>query len=594
MDREFTAEEQSVLERRRHLTDDQPPGPAVGEAASHAFDDLVERGFIAEAAEIAKRADDISRKCFITEVLDGASPSVEDFFRYPSGMSGQVVRYLQRHDHDRPRIQKLISTVLGSASEEPDLLAELADGFEGFAFDLFLEGDRKDVRELYLMNVALRERVLELAGDEAKPHMDLASALALLDLTDIPEDAASVSGRSARIQQLRERYLELGGEPLPSVDYDDEVDFSDVLIELAVEPEENGAGGTPSSTAEWEQRRVLLRRRLQEMPRTLEIPEDDPGRRRELAGTLRDLSEAERELGQLDVALEHVEQAAVVLRELIAIHGSTPGMLGELSVSLWAAGELHMSLGAPDRACECSRESVDAWREMLEIGGWDGDNLPGPMVLSRRLTRLAKIEQELGLHDDAVAHLEESVEVRRRILRLLGEVPEASRDLAVALQELGLAEEERDREGQALVAHAESLSLFERILDRTGPTPQALADLSSGLYRVAYCQLEHGDRERALERFSQRAENLRLRLELHGEEAEVIERLIDCLEWVWALERALGNAERATVALAERRVLRQRLSEVRATPAGLRGWCFSWARLLARLFMVETAGLRPG
>ncbi len=454
------------------------------EVARQAIDFLLERGLLQEAAAAGQQADDAALVLYLRGDSEHEERILEGLVRY-SGLSGQVLHYLHRHGHDQRRVQRLVSVVLGSPEVDSDLLAELAEGFEQFAFERFTEGEMEQARELFILNVALRERVLEVAPDEAKPHLHLAGALSLLDLLGGTVDPVDPSGRRDRIAWLRGRYQDLGGEPLQRLNIDDEVDFSDVLIDPTLGPDSGGAAG-------------------------------------------------------------------------------------------------------------CLHESVGARKDELEQSGRRGDGHSDPMRFSRRLVRLANHELELGRQDRAVETLEECVALRRRILQQHGETLEAMRELAVALRELGLAEEARDREGRALVAHAESLALFERLLERTGPTQRALEDHGSGLYMVGLCLVEHRERERACQRFLQCIENGKRRLELFGASPEVMRWIIDVLEWVWALERALGNPGRAKKALAERREVQQLLSAVSGTGPGLGAWCQSVVRLMGKLFWVESAGLRAG
>ena len=136
------------------------------------------------------------------------------------------------------------------------------------------------------------------------------------------------------------------------------------------------------------------------------------------------------------------------------------------------------------------------------------------------------------------------------------------------------------------------LALLERVLEETGPTSQALEDLGQALYRVALGLIEHRERERALRRFEQYIDSSHQRLELFGSSPVVLEGLIVTLEWVWALERAMGNHAGAAETLSRRRDARRRLSAAAAGSLGLGEWGIGLVRLLGKLFVVETAGLR--
>jgi len=368
-------------------------------------------------------------------------------------------------------------------------------------------------------------------------------------------------------------------------------DFSGISVEsLLDEPLEQAI--PPPKT--WPERRAYFTDRLAAELSVLDTPAAKMEDILAAAESYRELGRAELAMGQRCVSLKHFEQAIVACCCLLDLEGTSVGSSGLLSLACWDAGEVHASIGAQQTARTCYHESVSAWREMLTLTGWGGDELVGATVLAKRLASLGAFEQKLGNHEQTVKHLEESVAVRREVNRRVGGTPSSRRALAQGLQLLGEAELAHDREGRALLAHAESLELWERLLAEAGPTPQALEDLASSQHDVALALVENRQSKIALERFRQNIDTLGQQVDIQNDRADTLEAVLTGLEWIWALERSHGNTAHAERALADHKDQRRRLMAAKQQRSGLWLWALTWVRRWGKVFILETAGMRPG
>ena len=180
--------------------------------------------------------------------------------------------------------------------------------------------------------------------------------------------------------------------------------------------------------------------------------------------------------------------------------------------------------------------------------------------LSVSLNKVGDIERALGRFEPARAAFDESLQIRRQLLKRLGESPEALRDLSVSLNKVGDIERALGRFEPARAAFDESLQISRQLLKRLGESPEALRDLSVSLEKI-------GDIERALGRFEPaRAafdESLQIRRQLLkrlGESPEALRDLSVSLDNVGNIERALGRFEPARAAFEEALLIAERLA----------------------------------
>ncbi len=200
------------------------------------------------------------------------------------------------------------------------------------------------------------------------------------------------------------------------------------------------------------------------------------------------------------------EESLELRRELVGVLG-TPEARRDLSVSLDNVGGVAQARGLWQEAGAAFEESLELRRELVGVLGTPEARRDLPEArrdLSVSLDNVGGVAQARGLWQEAGAAYEESLELRRALVGVLG-TPEARRDLSVSLDNVGGVAQARGLWQEAGAAYEESLEL-RRELARTQGTPTSYNDLLLSLdssIRVAEAQ---GESERAAALREERAE----------------------------------------------------------------------------------------
>ncbi len=272
---------------------------------------------------------------------------------------------------------------------------------------------------------------------------------------------------------------------------------------------------------------------------------------------------------QLDLkeALEIAERGLVRARRAGATR-SNARMMGNVSLFLDLVGTLRLAGGSIDGAEAAYTESLELRRRLLTLRGEVPEAL---RHLSIGLERVGNIRQARGDLVGAESAYAESLELRRRLLTLRGEVPEALRDLAIGLERVGKVRQAHGDLAGAESAYLESLELSRRLLTLRGEVPEALRDLSIGLSRVGGLRQARGDLVGAESAYAESLELRRRLLTLRGEVPEALRDLSIGLESVGNVRQARGDLVGAESAHAESLELRRRLLTLRGeVPEALR------------------------
>jgi tetratricopeptide (TPR) repeat protein len=264
-----------------------------------------------------------------------------------------------------------------------------------------------------------------------------------------------------------------------------------------------------------------------------------------------------------DVAAKGVELARGVMathENVLTIH--------DLTVFLDTFGNLRGVLGDLDGAEAAYAESLTLRRRLLALRGEVPEALRD---LSVSLNEVGNLRRTRGDLDGAQAAYTESLALRRRLVSLHGEVPEALRDLLVSLLKVGVPRRDGGDLDGAEAAHMEAMELARRLLALRGEVPEALRDLSVSLLNVGELRRKRGDLDGAQAAQTESLELARRLLALRGEAPEVLRDLSVSLLNVGDLRRERGDFDGARSAYAESLTLRRRLLALRGeVPEALR------------------------
>ncbi len=191
--------------------------------------------------------------------------------------------------------------------------------------------------------------------------------------------------------------------------------------------------------------------------------------------------------------------------------------------------------------------------------------------LSIALDNVGDIERDLGNLEVAGAVYRESLDLRCRLREVVGDTPQALRALAVSLNNVGDIERDLGNLEAARTVYRESLDLRRRLREAVGDTPQALRDLSLSLERVGDIERDLGNLEAARAAYGESLDIARRLREAVGDTPQGLRDLSIALNQVGNVERDLGNLEAARAARRESLDLFRRLREaVGDTPQALR------------------------
>ena len=174
----------------------------------------------------------------------------------------------------------------------------------------------------------------------------------------------------------------------------------------------------------------------------------------------------------------------------------------------FAAFDAAMERGAIQPARSIAQDVLQLCRSIREILG---DTPQALRDLSIALDKVGDVERDLGDLAAARDAWRESLDLRRQLRHAFGDTPQALRDLSVSLDNVGTVERDLRDLAAAREAWRESLELCRQLRHAFGDTPQALRDLSVSLDNVGTVERDLGDLAAAREAFR---EGLDLRRQL--------------------------------------------------------------------------------
>ncbi len=226
------------------------------------------------------------------------------------------------------------------------------------------------------------------------------------------------------------------------------------------------------------------------------------------------------EKGELDRALEHLEQCLNLRKEIGNPH--------DVAVTLHNIAIIHTRKGNLDQALTYFEQSLANWKK---IGN--------PHDIAKVLNKIGFVYREKGELNEALTYLEQSLEYWNEIDHLDG--------IAIALQSIGVIHADRGELDRALEYLEQSLTYWEKV-----DNPHGIASILNGIGNIL---AEKGDLNKALEKLEQ---SLEIRKKLnnpqdiawtlnnlgitHREKGE-LDRALEYLEQSLVLCKEIGNPE---------------------------------------------------
>jgi tetratricopeptide (TPR) repeat protein len=208
-----------------------------------------------------------------------------------------------------------------------------------------------------------------------------------------------------------------------------------------------------------------------------------------------------------------------------------------------------------------ANQTLDIARhQFAAIGGPSEVRNEASRNLSIALDNVGDIERDLGNLEAARAVYRESLDLCRRLHEAVGDTPQALRDLSVSLERVGQVERDLGNLEAASAAYRESLELRRRLREAVGDTPQALRDLSVSLDNIGEVEHDLGNLEAARAVYRESLDLCRRLHEAVGDTPQALRDLSLSLNKVGEVERDLGNLEAARAPWRESLDIARRLS----------------------------------
>ena len=226
-----------------------------------------------------------------------------------------------------------------------------------------------------------------------------------------------------------------------------------------------------------------------------EIAERTEEERQKLATRANDRSTRLADLGRREDALDAIQQAVVIFRELA---GARPDAFRpDLAASLSNLSNRLADLGRREDALDAIQQAVVIYRDLARARP-DAFRPDLAMSLNNLSIRLA----DLGRREEALKAIQQAVEIYRELAR---ERPDAFRpDLAMSLNNLSLRLASLGRREEALEAIQQAVEIRR---DLAGARPDAFRpDLAMSLHNLSNQLADLGRREDALEAIQQAVE----------------------------------------------------------------------------------------
>ena len=225
---------------------------------------------------------------------------------------------------------------------------------------------------------------------------------------------------------------------------------------------------------------LSVRQRIAELYREL-AKRDRDAFLSDLARSLNNLANRQRDVGQREEALETAQEAVKLYRELA--QRNRDAFLPALAMSLSTLAVMQSEVGQRKEALETAQEAVKLWRELAQH---NRDRFLRYLALS--LNNLANRQSEMGQRGEALETAQEAVTLRRELAQRNRDafLP----DLAMSLNNLANRQSEVGQHAEALETAQEAVKLYRELAQSNRDA--FLPDLAMSLNNLSNRQSEVG------------------------------------------------------------------------------------------------------
>lgn len=263
-------------------------------------------------------------------------------------------------------------------------------------------------------------------------------------------------------------------------------------------------------------------------------------------------SEPYRELEPLRAAIE----AASIRNERSP---SDPLAMRALAIQLSRSGLQEEERGSLARARRAFEQSLDLRRRLLKR---EPHRRERQVELSQGLDDLGRVLESSGSWREALGAYEESLGLLRELVSQEPNRGEWLRALAVNLERIGDVESSLGDLRRALLSYEEAIALDRRLVTKDPDQPEWQRDLAVALNKLGDVQARQGAPERALSSYGESLALMRHLLTLYPGRLEWLRDLSATLDRLGDLERRQGRLRQALLLAEESLVLMRRLFSV--------------------------------
>jgi tetratricopeptide (TPR) repeat protein len=232
------------------------------------------------------------------------------------------------------------------------------------------------------------------------------------------------------------------------------------------------------------------------------------------------------ELGRLETALSHHEQARALFQELVKRHPDNSERRASLA---WMNLNIGAALGAAGRPRDALKLVSDASAMLESISQSEPRNSAHRALWTDSVMTLAAIHQQLGQNSQARSHFERAVAERRQQARANPKAVNLQSKLAEGLLALGDVQYTTDRPDDALRSYRLAMAEWESLSKQQPDSPVFRGELAWAMHKEGCVLRDQGHLAQALRKSESAARILESLHRAHSTELRPAERLVSCL-----------------------------------------------------------------
>jgi serine/threonine protein kinase len=381
-------------------------------------------------------------------------------------------------------------------------------GLAAFAFTQWRRAEALQKRADQARETAVQnEKKAEQSARQARASADAArqqSQLALGTLNavifDIQRGLENLPGgspiRSRLLGTALKQLEKLSGEYVQHSSVDRQtaaalMEMADSIIRLGVSPAD-GRGESARELSQMDSKsavesaRRLYARASEILQVLVKADPNDAQAKRDLSVSYNRLGDVHLQLGATDKALESYRKDLELSEALAKADPNDAQAKRDLSISYDRLGNVHLQLGATDKALESYRKGLEL-REALAKG--DPNDAQAKRDLSISYNKLGDVHRQLGATDKALESYRKGLELREALAKSDPTNVKAQEDLSYSYYVIGGALERSKDPAQARVPFEESLAIDRRLSQLLPTSVSARREVAAGCKRLSdLCQ----------------------------------------------------------------------------------------------------------